>query len=254
MIIYFTGTGNSKLVAEKLQEKINDELVSLNEILKEEKKWIFKSEKPFVIVSPIYAWRLPKVIERVLKEAKFIGSKEIYVVVTMGANSGNADKYCEKIITKRNLEFMGFRGVEMPDNYMVFDVMMSEADAIVKIEKSLNEVTKIADIINENKILVKDDSTSLSSLKSGFVNWAFKKFQANSRSFTILDKCIECGKCIKVCPMNNIEMKDEKPVFSDKCIFCLSCINRCPVGAIEYHGKTEKNGQYVCPDYDKINS
>lgn len=30
MIIYFTGTGNSKLVAEKLQEKINDELVSLN--------------------------------------------------------------------------------------------------------------------------------------------------------------------------------------------------------------------------------
>lgn len=214
----------------------------------------FKSEKPFVIVSPIYAWRLPKVIEKVLKEAEFIGSTKIYVVGTMGDNSGNIDKYCKKIIANRNLEFTGFRGVAMPDNYMVYDVMMSEKDAIAKIEKSLNEVTKIADIINENNVLVKNDTTSLSSLKSGFVNWSFKRFQANSRSFKVLDKCKKCGKCIKVCPMNNIEMKDGKPVFSDKCIFCLSCINRCPVGAIDYHGKTEKNGQYVCPEYDKINS
>ena len=35
MVLYFTGTGNSRLAAEILAEDLNDEAVSLNRVLKE---------------------------------------------------------------------------------------------------------------------------------------------------------------------------------------------------------------------------
>ena len=37
----------------------------------------------------------------------------------MGAHAGLAGEYCEKIIRGRGMEFMGFTGIRMPDNYMV---------------------------------------------------------------------------------------------------------------------------------------
>lgn len=64
MILYFTGTGNSKFVAQVLAKDLDDELISLNDILKKEEKWEFKSDKTFVIIAPIYAWRLPKTREK----------------------------------------------------------------------------------------------------------------------------------------------------------------------------------------------
>ena len=55
MILFFSGTGNSKFVAETIAADTGDERVSLNEVLKKGVKPAFHSEKPFVLVAPIYA-------------------------------------------------------------------------------------------------------------------------------------------------------------------------------------------------------
>lgn len=48
-----------------------------------------------------------------------------------------------------------------------------------------------------------------------------------------VDKCIECGKCERVCPYDAIE-RDGKPTFDhDKCLGCWACYNHCPKKAIE---------------------
>ncbi len=43
------------------------------------------------------------------------------------------------------------------------------------------------------------------------------------------DKCISCGKCKKVCPMN-VDMTDNsrKRLNSTECILCMKCIDECP--------------------------
>ncbi len=64
------------------------------------------------------------------------------------------------------------------------------------------------------------------------------------------DKCVECGKCTKVCPYNAITMHqrpcvasckpraisvddDKKAVINnDKCVECGACVKMCPFGAI----------------------
>jgi len=50
------------------------------------------------------------------------------------------------------------------------------------------------------------------------------------------NKCTGSGECAEACPMNIIELRDEKAVITDveKCIGCCACVNACPNTAIEH--------------------
>ena len=47
------------------------------------------------------------------------------------------------------------------------------------------------------------------------------------------DKCISCGKCNKVCPMNvDVPNNSRSKENGTECILCLSCIENCPVKSL----------------------
>lgn len=50
------------------------------------------------------------------------------------------------------------------------------------------------------------------------------------------NKCTGSGECVEACPMNIIELQDDKAVITDisKCIECCACVNACPNRAIEH--------------------
>ena len=58
------------------------------------------------------------------------------------------------------------------------------------------------------------------------------------------DKCVGCGKCAKMCPLNNIELKNSKPVWGKNCTHCMACICLCPTEAIEYGKKSVGKPRY----------
>ena len=50
-------------------------------------------------------------------------------------------------------------------------------------------------------------------------------------------KCVGCGKCENICPMNNIKIIDKKVVQNNECTMCYRCINNCPKQAMTLLGK-----------------
>ena len=46
------------------------------------------------------------------------------------------------------------------------------------------------------------------------------------------DLCINCGKCVKACPVQNITLKDGKFRFGGHCLGCTACSFNCPTNAI----------------------
>ncbi|MCD6493180.1 MAG: 4Fe-4S binding protein [Archaeoglobaceae archaeon] len=47
------------------------------------------------------------------------------------------------------------------------------------------------------------------------------------------EKCVHCGLCISICPVEVFEIKDKKVVAeTSKCIHCGVCINVCPTRAL----------------------
>lgn len=47
------------------------------------------------------------------------------------------------------------------------------------------------------------------------------------------DKCIDCGKCLKACPMNvEVNRESRKRKNATECILCYECVKECPVKAL----------------------
>lgn len=47
------------------------------------------------------------------------------------------------------------------------------------------------------------------------------------------DKCVKCGGCVGICPVNALTLKEGKIKCSKDCIDCGACINLCPAGALK---------------------
>ena len=60
MILYFSGTGNSQWAARRLAEALDDEVVSINCIMKEGTSAPLRSRKPFVFVCLLYTSPSPR--------------------------------------------------------------------------------------------------------------------------------------------------------------------------------------------------
>ena len=46
--------------------------------------------------------------------------------------------------------------------------------------------------------------------------------------------CIVCGKCVEICPLDVMKMKDDRIVvmYPDECWHCRACVMDCPKEAI----------------------
>lgn len=54
------------------------------------------------------------------------------------------------------------------------------------------------------------------------------------------EKCISCGKCKKVCPMNvDMTNNDRKRINGTECILCTNCIAECSQKALSIHYKSD---------------
>jgi ferredoxin len=66
-------------------------------------------------------------------------------------------------------------------------------------------------------------------------------------NFSVNEKCTSCGTCAAICPVENIEIIDGKPVWKHHCELCCGCIHLCPVQAIQSGPGTEKRQRYKNP-------
>ena len=77
----------------------------------------------------------------------------------------------------------------------------------------------------------------------------FYRFAVNTGPFYTTDACVGCGKCAKLCPLNNITLADGKPQWGKNCTQCMACICKCPTEAIEYGTRSKGKPRYQCPEY-----
>ena len=234
MVIYFTGTGNSRFLARNLAAALEDALVSAPELIKEGKTGDFKSEKPWVFVCPTYGWQIPRTFRRFIMDSRFSGSLQAYFIINCGSETGNARKGIKELCTAKGFEFKGMAEIKMPENYIaVFSAPDKEtSEKLLRIGE--RKVLRAAELIKDGKELKTKKAGPLGSFLSGPVNWGFYKFIIGDRKFYVTDKCISCGKCAENCMVNNITIENGRPVWQGSCIHCMACICRCPVQAIEY--------------------
>lgn len=247
MILYFSGTGNSAYTAKRIAEITNENTVSINEYIKLNKQYTAIENEKLIFVTPTYAWRIPRVVEKFIENIKQSGRHKAYFVMTCGSEIGNAEKYLRKLCKKTDIEFYGVIGIIMPENYIAMFDAPNKKSALEIIKKSEPIIENTAQSIRDNKPLDKNSASIIGKVYSGIVNTAFYPMFVHAKKFYAKDSCISCGMCQKLCPLNNIELINGRPVWQDNCTHCMACICHCPVSAIEYGTKSKKQPRYICP-------
>ncbi|HCW24365.1 MAG TPA: 4Fe-4S ferredoxin [Lachnospiraceae bacterium] len=250
MIFYFSATGNSRYTAEKLAEKTGDELVDIAACRKEG-RFVFtlKDGENIGIVTPVYDWILPSIVEEFLNRLTFDGTVKdpyIFLVTTFGTTPGCTASLADRILKQKGLAIRAFYSVQMPDTWTpIFDLSDKE-----KVRKMNQKADGQIDEITE-KILARQagdfSKRRLPVIIEGPARASYEHARKTSH-FTVGSECIGCGLCGRNCPVQAIRIVDKKPVWvKDQCVMCLSCLHHCPKFAIRYGKNTEKHGQYVHP-------
>lgn len=244
MILCFSGTGNSRYIARRISEALQDEVVDLNSKIKAADCSPIQTGQNVIVVTPTYAWRIPQIVSEWLSKTELLLAKRIWFVMDCGGEIGNAAKYNRRLAEQKHLHYMGTAQIVMPENYIaMFRVPKTEEARKIVRDAEPYIVNAIACIKAEQSFPVPRNNL-YDRLMSGPVNPIFYQFFVKAAAFRTDDTCIGCGQCVKSCPMNNITLTDGKPVWGKQCTHCMACICYCPKEAIEYGKKSIGKPRY----------
>ena len=244
MILYFSGTGNSNYVAKRIADAPGDALVILNDRIKAGDTSPVETGERLIVVTPTYAWRIPRVVRDWLRKTELRGAKQVWFVMTCGSEIGNADKYNRELCTEKRLSCMGTAQIVMPENYIAMFSAPQADEARQIVAKAEPSIDRAIAAIQSNQPFAPTRNKLYDRLMSGPVNPIFYKCFVKADAFTVSEACIGCGQCAKRCPMNNVTIKDGKPVWGRNCTHCMACICYCPKEAIEYGKKSVGQPRY----------
>ena len=244
MILYFFGTGNSKYVAKRIADALGDEIVNLNNRIKASDISPVETGERVIIVTPTYAWRIPRIVRDWLLKTELRGAKKMWFVMTCGSEIGNADKYNRELCAEKAISCMGTAQIVMPENYIAMFSAPQADEARQIVAQAEPSIDRAIAAIQRNQPFAPTRNNLYDRFMSGPVNPIFYKFFVKANAFTASGACISCGQCAKRCPMNNVTLKDGKPVWGKACTHCMACICYCPVSAIEYGKKSVGQPRY----------
>lgn len=247
MIVYFSGTGNSRYVAETLAKDLNDTLLDAGKEIQAGRTGALHSDLPWVFVAPTYAWRLPHIFSDYIRNAVLSGNRNAYFVLTCGGDIGNAGAYTAQLCKETGLKDNGILEVVMPENYIAMFDVPEETESRAIVEHAKPVLSLGAAWIRNGMPFPKRNVSPLDWIKSGIINKAFYKLFVKANSFLVTDSCIGCNACEKACPLNNISLINGKPVWGKNCTHCMACICGCPAEAIEYGKISHGKPRYQCP-------
>ena len=249
MILYFTGTGNSRYVASALGARLDDQVVSSFEYIRNGKTGVFESEKPWVFVCPVYLSTVAQTFVDFIKRSEFKGNTKAYFVATCASSMGSAPNDCLKLSSLKNFEYMGCARVQMPQNYIAMFKMTPKDECEKRYEAALKVADEIAKTILKEEHLDEKFASSIEYAITKLVEkWYYHSF-TGTKKFKVTDACVGCGLCEKNCPTKKISMVNGKPKWNGNCIHCMACINGCPKQAIEFGKATKDKPRYMCKKY-----
>ncbi len=238
--LYFSGTGNSKYAAELFCKEYDKESGAYS-IEDADALSAVKDTNLIIIAYPVQYSTVPKIMrDYITDHSELWNNKKVFIIATMGLFSGDGAGMLGRLLESCGAEVIGGLHLKMPDS-------IADEKALKRPLEKNRELVKQADQkIKESVKRLKAGNPTQEGIGvlyrlAGFFGqrayFGHKTKRYSSKVKVDIDKCIGCGICEKLCPMNNISINEQKAVSGESCTMCYRCINKCPKQAITLLGK-----------------
>lgn len=229
IVLYFTATGNSLAVA----KHIGGTLLSIPRLVKEER---YELEDDVIgVVCPTYCADAPRMVRNYLERAK-LKADFTFSVCTYGYQAGAATAHAAQYLTKASGHADYVTKIIMADTALTRFESQKQIDTLP--EKYVEE--QIAAVCED--IRTRKHGVAGVTLFDRAVDWLYHAAGAaqvapdRTKDYTVDDRCVLCGSCAKLCPIDNIVVTDHVE-FLGRCEGCLGCVHNCPKNAIHVKGE-----------------
>ena len=251
LALYFSGTGNTKYAVERFCLEATRLGVDCEAISIEDFDALKACDADTVLVAyPIHSSDIPLILKQfITKNQVIFRGKNLITLATQWKFSGDGGALAARYIRGYKKHIASLH-INLPSNvsdWRIARLLQSDAkeagkmatQANVKIQRS------VAKIVAGEKVA--EGQGKLAFLAGYFGQRAyFSKIERRMRDKLEIDDglCVKCGKCVELCPANNIEAGNGKITAKDKCTLCYRCINICPTKAIHLIGNQKPLTQY----------
>ena len=149
MIYYFSGTGNSRYIAEQLADKMTDRATFIPTA-------DFNGYTDVIgFVFPIYSWGVPPIVLDFIESLPQCENHNIYsyMVATCGDDIGLSTEMLRDALTKKSITLNAAFSVQMPNTYVLlpgFDVDSTEVEN-KKLKAAEQRINEFANMLNSRK-------------------------------------------------------------------------------------------------------
>lgn len=246
-IFCFSATGNSLFVSRELAKLLGD--VTLVPINAQTLKQMHGIPDLIGFVFPVYFCGIPKLVRDFVLSLDIKPTTYIFTVSTLGGSDYLSHQQIDQLLETKNSRLSYHAAIAMPGNYQLMYNTASGERQTKLFAKARNRIALIIDDIKSKRI---KPLTHKKGLLAQFFDYYYRKaynnFGGKDYNFRATEACVHCELCAKVCPVQNILMKDAKPSWQGKCQLCLACLHWCPTQAIQYLNKTVKRRRYHHPE------
>ena len=249
MIFYFSGTGNTKWMAQQLAQATGEQLLYIpDELRKGKLQYTLQEGERLGFCFPTHGWQPPRIVRTFIRNASFIlpPSSYVYAATTCGDNMGHAMRILDKERGKKGMKTVARFAVVMPESNVCFSFL--HLDTPEKVQQKKTAAQKTVAHISE---VVKNRQVGVEELVKGAIPYTYtyviggyyNKHLITDKHFWVDEEaCIQCGLCAKLCPVDDIEGLPPHWKHDGSCTNCLACYHHCPQHAIHW-GKMQR-GQY----------
>lgn len=245
MILYFSGCGNSRFVAEALADSLQERLLFIPDA---DGRVDLREGEALGFVFPVYAWAPPRLVLDFVRRMQ-LGQSPAYVwfACTCGDEGGMTRQVFSRALRRRGLSLDACFCLQMPETYVAFPgfALDSPENERRKTERARADLPRIARLVaGRSRGVYEMIRGRFPVAKSYLLRPLFYGVLITDRRFRVTDDCIGCGKCVQACPLHNISMADGHPEWRGNCTHCMSCYHRCPTNAVQFGRVTQGRGQY----------
>lgn len=243
LIYWYSGTGNSYLIAEKIAQTFSDlgyptQMVQIREGLIAEipENVILGFVFPIAVCGTYpFIWEFVESIP--------LGKNKVFMADTLAGYSGGIKGPLGKTLKKKGYQTIGAIEIIMPENFPPGKTLSKKI--LARIEPGVAEAERFVRELLEGKTVWEDIpifSTFLGLICRLKAPW---KFLRKIFSFKISHKkCVKCGLCARLCPVGNFNfIEGAFPIILNNCQTCMRCVAYCPSGAVltkHGHGQSYK--------------